>query len=237
VGRARLAAAACARTRQENKRDGRAFCCESDKKNTPTLFPNPPPILRHELDDCINGAAVDCIAVAATMVILLLQEAPFPRQQQLLLLLLRLLPGSTRAVELWSFTPVLEPLLLAAATLDDIAAVTCIVLFVAPPLPSFLNTLVTETVIIIFKLLLDHPKQRKLHESLSLSRSIDLDADHELQSKCRKARKTKRSLNPQRETKNQFDPEKRLMSYLDRFGQQCFFWAKFHHFWTKKLNF
>jgi hypothetical protein len=105
------------------------------------------------------------------MVILLLQEAPLPRHQQQLLLLL--LPGSTRAVELWrSFTPVLVPLLLAAATLDDITAATCIVLFVAPPLPSFLpsfHTLVTETVIIIFKLLLDHPKQRKLHESLSLS--------------------------------------------------------------------
>lgn len=109
VGRARLAAAACARTRQENKRDGRACCCESEKnKNTPTLFPDPPPILRHELDDCINGAAGDCIAVAATMVILLLQEAALPRHQQLLLL--HLLPGSTRAVELWrSFTPVLVP--------------------------------------------------------------------------------------------------------------------------------
>jgi hypothetical protein len=107
------------------------------------------------------------------MVILLLQEAPLPRQQQLLLL--RLLPGSTRAVELWRrSTPVLVPLLLAAATLDDITAATCIVLFVAPPLPSLLNTLVTETVIIIFKLLLDHPKQRKLHESLSLSLSLSL---------------------------------------------------------------
>jgi hypothetical protein len=54
---------------------------------------------------------------------------------------------------------------------------------------------------------------------MNLSLSLDLDADYELQSKCRKGRKTKRSLNPERETKTQFDPEKRLMiATWDPFG-------------------
>ncbi len=140
------------------------------------------------------------------------------------------------------FHPRTSTTTIAADTLDDITAATCIVLFVAPPLSSFLNTLVTETVIIIFKLLLDHPKQTKLHESLSLSlyiyiyRSIDLDADHELQSKCRKARKTKKVVESRERNKELVPSREETDELLGSFWPTVFFRGKISSFLDKEIE-